>query len=245
MKRNIILFTVISLYHIAVFGQKKYEMVVEKNDGTEVVIKTEEIVRTYFREISGEDNPVIPVQTLTAVDLGLPSGTKWANQNLGITEVKPFGGYYSWGEVCEKQTYYRRDYQYGSSETNLINIGNDIAGTEYDVAHKLLGGSWRMPSSDDTNELINNCYYQWTIQNGQKGGLFTSKINGNSIFLPAGGVWWDGTLHECGKSGNYWTSTLDSSRQSRALVLYFSESEVGGVDPAPRYDGNNIRPVCR
>ena len=127
---------------------------------------------------------------------------------------------------------------------DVVNIGTDISGTEFDVAHKLLGGSWVMPTLADMRELLENCTFQWTVQENQKGGLFTSKRNGNSVFFPAGGLWWNGSLHETNKSGNYWSSTLDSEVPGWAVTLYFDEDGPEITDPAPRCDGNSIRPVC-
>lgn len=242
MKKALLL-AVISLWQSAAFGQKKYEMVVEKTDGTEIVTNVEDIVQIYFRERNSDDP--IDDTTITAVDLGLPSGTKWANANLAINESNVYGGYYSWGETSEKTSYSWSDYQYGTSATTVTDIGSNIAGTQYDVAHTLLGGSWQMPSSDDFAELLANCTYQWTSQNGVKGGLFTSKINGKSIFFPAAGSWWDKKVHEVGKSGNYWSSSVSTYPEGTAVVLYFDDEGADIDDPAPRADGNNIRPVCK
>ena len=102
-----------------------------------------------------------------------------------------------------------------------------------------------MPSYDDFMELLNNCTYEWTTQNGVKGGLFTSKTNGKSIFFPAGGSWWDNNLNEVGKSGNYWSSSVSATPEGSAFVLYFDDEGADVDDPAPRADGNNIRPVCK
>lgn len=242
--KKVLLLAVISLWQMAVLGQKKYEMVVEKTDGTEIVTNVDDIVQVYFREISSDD-PTTDDTTLTAVDLGLPSGTKWANTNLAVSESNIYGGYYSWGETSEKSSYSWSDYQYGTSDLNVVDIGNNISGTQYDVAQSLLGGSWQMPSYDDFMELLNNCTYEWTTQNDVKGGLFTSKINGNTIFLPAGGSWWDYKVHEVGKSGNYWSSSVSAYPEGSAFVLYFDPEGADIDDPAPRADGNNIRPVCK
>ena len=81
------------------------------------------------------------------IDLGLPSGTKWACCNVGADTPEAYGGYYAWGETEEKSTYSWSNYIHcnGSRET-VHDIGSDIAGTEYDVAHVKWGGSWVMPS---------------------------------------------------------------------------------------------------
>lgn len=98
MKRFILLLAVISLCQTAAFGQKKYEMVIEKTDGSEIVTNVEDIVRTYFREKNtGDDNGNVP-EGVEAVDLGLPSGTKWASTNIGANKPESIGNYYTWAQ---------------------------------------------------------------------------------------------------------------------------------------------------
>ena len=94
-----------------------------------------------------------------------------------------YGGYYAWGETEEKDSYDWSTYTHcdGSSST-CHDLGSDIAGTQYDVAHYRWGGSWVMPTHDQQMELLNNCTYEWTTVNGVNGGRFTSKTNGGSIF---------------------------------------------------------------
>ena len=92
-----------------------------------------------------------------AIDLGLPSGTKWACCNVGASTPEGYGGYYAWGETSEKSYYYSSTYSYYNSNTGYVNIGSDIAGTSYDVAHVHMGGSWRMPTHDQQMELMDYC----------------------------------------------------------------------------------------
>lgn len=122
-----------------------------------------------------------------AIDLGLPSGTKWACCNVESSSPEGYGGYYAWGETEEKSDYDRYTYKYYNDITGyIINIGSNISGTQYDVAHVKWGGSWRMPTKDEIEELVNNCTWKWTTYNGVNGQLVTAP-NGNSIFLPAAG----------------------------------------------------------
>ena len=93
-----------------------------------------------------------------AIDLGLPSGTKWACCNVGATSPEEYGGYYAWGETSEKSKYYWTSYLYYDRENyGFKNIGSDIACTQYDIAHVHMGGSWRMPSYNQQKELIDKC----------------------------------------------------------------------------------------
>ena len=141
-----------------------------------------------------------------AIDLGLPSGTKWASCNMGATKPEEYGGYYAWGETEEKEVYDWSTYKY-YQDGSFVSLGSDISGTEYDVAHVKWGRKWCMPTLDDIKELLDNCTSEWTTFNNVNGRKFTSKINGNSIFLPAAGSRWGGDPNHPVVRGYYWSST--------------------------------------
>ena len=148
-----------------------------------------------------------------AVDLGL--SVKWACCNVGASVPEGYGGYYAWGETEERGDYTWDNYKYAN-----MNIGSNISGTSYDVAHVKWGGSWRMPTLDEIKELCNKCSWQWTEVNGIKGQKVTGP-NGNSIFLPAAG-YRDGTeVYRRGSYGNYWSGTLYEYYSSDAYFLVF------------------------
>ncbi len=131
------------------------------------------------------------------IDLGLPSGTLWACCNVGADKPEAYGGYYAWGETKEKNMYTDVTYQYCTGVDfdegdgwydeydQYQDLGYDIAGTEYDVAHVLWGGSWVMPSADQFIELFNSSS-PWTEMNGVK-GRFIFGSGFSKIFLPAAG----------------------------------------------------------
>lgn len=176
-----------------------------------------------------------------AIDLGLPSGTKWACCNVGADKPEKYGSYYAWGETEEKTTYNASTYIHcDGSDSSCHNLGDDIAGTQYDVAHVIWGGSWVMPSSDQIDELINNCTSEFIYLDGKKGRLFTSNDNSGSIFLPAAGVRWNDNLEATGL-GYYWSSTQSLFNSSCAFCLYF-ESYARRVDNY-RNNGQTVRPV--
>ena len=179
------------------------------------------------------------------IDLGLPSGTLWACCNVGADKPEAYGDYYAWGETNTKSTYSWSTYTHcdGSSST-CHNLGSDIAGTQYDVAHVKWGGSWVMPSKEQQDELRNNCTYEWTTVNGVKGGKFTSKANGGSMFLPAAGDRSYSDLNYAGSRGDYWSSTQGPSYTGYAYYLYFYSSGTR-TDSDYRYDGRSVRPVSR
>ena len=131
------------------------------------------------------------------VELGLPSGIKWATCNIGATKPEEYGGYYAWGETEEKSYYDWDTYKWCNGTYNSLTkyctdsgsgrVDNKtVLDPEDDVAHIKWGGSWRMPTRDEIKELNDNCTWQWTTLNGVNGYRVTGP-NGNSIFLPAAG----------------------------------------------------------
>ena len=178
-----------------------------------------------------------------AIDLGLPSGTKWACCNVGASTPEGYGGYYAWGETEEKDYYSLSTYiHYDDSSSTYHDLGSDIAGTQYDVAHVKWGGSWVMPSKEQRDELINNCTYEWTTVNGVNGGKFTSKTNGSSIFLPAAGRRYVSDFDHVGSRGNYWSSTQYPSGAGSAYSLNFSSGNAYS-SYGTRDHGRTVRPV--
>ena len=151
------------------------------------------------------------------VDLGLPSGLKWATCNVGATTPEEYGNYYAWGEITTKEVYSSETYTYTSTPTRLP--------LSADAANANWGGTWRMPTGDEIEELMdtNNCTWEWTTQNGVNGYKVTSNKNGNSIFLPAAGERQNYNLDNEGSNGYYWSSSLDTSMSGRSLYLNFAD----------------------
>lgn len=119
----------------------------------------------------------------------------------------------------------------------------DIAGDPaHDAARYNWGGRWRLPTKAEWQELVDNCTWIWTKQEGQDGYMVTSEKNGVGIFLPAAG-WRNGSsLSDAGEEGNYWSSTPDKSIAQCAISLYFDN---GSHDWSYllRYEGYSVRPV--
>lgn len=176
-----------------------------------------------------------------AIDLGLPSGTKWACCNVGATSPEEYGGYYAWGETSEKSKYYWTSYLYYDRENyGFKNIGSDIACTQYDIAHVHMGGSWRMPSYNQQKELIDKCTIVFLEHNGNNGILVTGP-NGRQIYLPAAGYRANDGLYYNGERGCYWSSSLETEKF--AYYLKFNSCSVG--DFYFRYVGMSVRAVCQ
>ncbi|MBR3871270.1 MAG: InlB B-repeat-containing protein [Paludibacteraceae bacterium] len=191
------------------------------------------------------------------VDLGLPSGTKWATTNVGASTPEGYGNYYSWGETTTKSSYNWSTYKWcnGSYDTITKYCVSSSYGTvdnkttldlSDDAAYVNWGSSWRMPTKAEQDELRNTNYttWTWTTRNGVKGYKVTSKTNGNSIFLPAAGYRNDSSLSKAGSNGGYWSSSLDAVNSYYAYVLYLDSSGVGW-SYSNRFYGRSVRAVLR
>ena len=189
------------------------------------------------------------------VDLGLPSGLLWATCNIGADAPEDYGFYFAWGETQPKDNYDWNTYQYcnGSSSTltkycNKSNYGyngfTDNLTTllpEDDAATANWGSDWRMPTKEEFQELYNNTTVTWTTQNGVNGRLFTAS-NGNSLFLPAAGCRYDGSLNDVGSYGYYWSSSLDTDYPRDAWYFDFGW-DYYGMFSGYRSFGQSVRPV--
>lgn len=175
------------------------------------------------------------------VDLGL--SVMWAGWNVGATSPEGLGGYYAWGEIEEKDDYFEKSYLYYDIDgDSYVNIGKDITGSEYDVAHMLWGDDWRMPTLAEAEELVKNCTFQWASLEGTKGCHIIGP-NGNSIFLPAAGRKSDTELRDYGSQGFYWIGELSGGYSPGGHYLYCAEGAFGKASGLARYCGFSIRPV--
>lgn len=180
------------------------------------------------------------------IDLGLPSGTKWSCCNIGATKTEESGGYYAWGEMEEKDCYNWSTYAHcNGAWYNCHDLGSDIAGTKYDVAHMKWGGAWVMPSYDQIDELYQNCDYETITINGVNGIKFTSSNNSGSIFLPAAGYYDEDGLKDIDSEGQYWTSTRHPSASYHACYFNVTSwNSIGYGNTGYRDYGRMVRPVC-
>lgn len=224
-------------------------MVFEMKDSTAHEFNVEDIRRIIFR--SKEELPNDSTVYLSCpddhhphlIDLGLPSGTKWACCNVGAHKPEGSGGYYAWGEVEEKDDYEWETYQFVDYDTEeCVYIADDISGSEYDVAHVLWGGAWRMPSSARFTELLEQCTVEWTRLNDVEGCLLTGP-NGGTLFFPLAGGFLYNWLYYEGLDGYYWTSSFDAEKNDSAHFFYFRA--VGWFEEiSQRYLGYTVRAVC-
>ena len=188
------------------------------------------------------------------VDLGLPSGLKWATRNIDVTKDNGFadsptgwGSYFSWGNTEGHPE--GSGYDFGSSNdgpyasTPGAALNGNIAPSQ-DAARANCKAPWRMPTSAEFQELYDNCNTEWVSDyqgSGVAGRTFTSKINGKVVFFPASGYYYGTTLNYRGSGGYYWASTLYSSSNGR--YLFFNSSDVGPQNDNGRFYGFTVRPV--
>ena len=100
-----------------------------------------------------------------------------------------------------------------------------------------------MPTKAEQDELRTKCKWVWTTLNGVNGYKVVGP-NGNSIFLPAAGCMYEGTLNDAGSYGNYWSSSLYTDSPYYAYYVYFN-SDLVYWSNYNRYLGLSVRPVCQ
>ena len=175
-------------------------------------------------------------------DLGL--SVKWAPMNLGALRAEEYGDYFAWGEVEAKSYFTESTYKLKNSN-KYTRESLTTLDSEDDAVMVNWNHSGRIPTESEWEELLANCSCAWITQNGVNGYKMTSKINGNSIFLPAAGRYSDGSsMLYVGAQGFYWSSSLHKSWYSSTVwAANFSSSEYV-LDGYGRSLGLSVRPVC-
>ncbi|MBP5338567.1 MAG: hypothetical protein J6Z14_04585 [Prevotella sp.] len=232
-----------------------------------------------------DDNPVDTGQApanAKGIDLGLPSGTLWANMNVGATSPQENGLYFAWGEtkgytsdtsdgrlfdyasykwMTEGQSSYLwiNKYQVADNLTDgcwyqyswdildyeFIGDGKATLDPEDDAAAVNWGGDWQMPTIEDFNELLENTTNEWITVGSMTGRKFTSKTNGNSIFLPAAGYRKEASLVDQGTVGYYLSATLYPSGTHGVKLLSIASGQATTINVFIRTYGRSVRPVLR
>ena len=203
------------------------------------------------------------------VDLGLPSGTLWATYNVGATKPEQYadyGDFFAWGDVVPDRDFTWYSYKYGKAQLQWDLYGltkyNFEGGypssidrlstllPEDDAATVSWGVYWRMPTSEELRELIENCEYSWIEVDGVYGAKFTGP-NGNSVFFSASGYCYGNSGYfaresfssEKGEIGVYWSSSLNEKNDGSAYSLTFDKDGAKCDDGTIRHQGNLIRAV--
>ena len=191
----------------------------------------------------------VVISKMQVVDLGL--SVDWAGYNVGATSPEEMGNYYSWGEKEVKNSYYRSRYLH-YKDNLFVDLGESICGGEYDAATAAWGDGWRLPSTSEVEELRDECDWAWVTYNGVAGCRVTGP-SGNSIFLPAAGIFWGGSKQSVGEEGWYWIGDCAADKEC-AKIIYFDAMRYSPdflavmdvVDPiteAKRIGGQTIRAV--
>lgn len=181
------------------------------------------------------------------IDLGLPSGTLWSCCNVGAYTPEAIGNYFAWGEVETKLIFEANTYKHIkiSNIWSFIHIGNDIAGTQYDVAKVKWGNSWHMPNRIQCQELVDKCSCKEV--NSKNSYCLLTGPNGGSIKLPIGSCKYGDNIGY-NKDACYWTSTLSDERDqwsAYGMDWYQNNGIVDGTyDNKFRYIGRLVRPVA-
>jgi len=203
-------------------------------------------------------NPfIIDTSIYEWVDLGLPSGLKWATCNVGAEKPEDFGLYFAWGEtqgysgITDTKKFNWSDYELcGGSSTTLTKYNNNSSnGTvdnltileQVDDAAYVSDNTCRMPTKADLEELIDNTTSTMEKLNGVYGIRFTGS-NGNSIFIPAAGMCNFGSVRNVRSYGYLWSSSLDESNSRGAWYLSFYSDDVNMISDGRLY-GFTVRAV--
>ena len=171
--------------------------------------------------------PYVPTPSHEYVEIG---GVKWATMNVGATAITDTGLYFQWGDTqgytasqigsgSGKKLFddSNNDYKYGNYEYNVepdygmtkynSNDGKTVLDAEDDAVTAAWGGNWRMPTKNELTALFEAVNTAWTQVNGVSGLMCTSKTDGTkTLFFPACGAAWFGSLHETSNS-YFWTNT--------------------------------------
>ncbi len=237
MKRYFILLVAQVMASVSMMAQV---MNIVMKDGTVKSFPTKDI--TYMKMLNVDKNGH------EYVDLGL--SVYWATCNVGANAPEEDGDHFAWGETVSKEEYSWSTYRWDSKDMLTKYCTTSNAGTvdnktildpEDDVAHVKWGGSWRMPTEEELKELCIKCTLTWTTQNDKEGYKVTGP-NGNSIFLPAAGYYYDTTTNY--DVARYWSSSLSRTNNSyKACHIYCSPDNKSVSDTYRNY-GCSVRPVC-
>jgi len=169
--------------------------------------------------------PELNIETSQAVDLGL--SVKWAGYNVGAEKPEDTGDYFAWGETKSKDTFTYGNYAFGTKDDLMKYCNNSkfghVDGRRLlmacdDAANVNWGDNWRMPTSDEKRELLQHTTQTPYTLNGVAGYIFTSTVNGKSIFIPSAGVKGGSEILKFGEECTFWTSEMRDSDNNYAYV---------------------------
>ena len=260
--KTTLLFLFLFLLHSCNFNKKT------TNDENSTYI--EETVSNEYEQIEEESNTEeessIEIIEYKAIDLGLPSGTLWANKNIGAKGIYQEGDYFAWGETSPKYDYSWGSYKFGNKKLHkycpcgtkcsyCVDCAScdDKKILEYidDAATINMGEEWCMPTIEQFKELILECQHvpSWNGgPSGRLGGVDLIGPNGNMIHLSAAGYYYGSELENI-SIGKYWSNCIDKDNPMSAIALKFEKEGRDGIDLyisyGGRFEGFPIRAVKR
>lgn len=227
--KNIRFMTMLVTFMLCVTNVSAQAIKIYMNDDTSILVpysKLDSIVTVSYEE---------EVQK-GFVDMGV--SVMWATCNVGAEHPEELGDYFSWGEIKTKDKYAM------DNCTTLGKAMDDIAGNaEYDAAVVNWGAPARMPTSNEYQELIDNCECTWTTFKEVEGMLLISKVNGNSLFFPASGRYEGESCLYVGETGNYWSSTPYEASDEGAYSFGIRNDGECWSGWTYRDYGHTVRPV--
>ena len=202
------------------------------NNKSQISITEDIVLYAQWREIKLIDG-------YEYIDLGLPSGLLWANQNIGAEKPEDYGDYFAWGEVepLDENYKWREDSKYGD---RCSEVGFELID---DAARQIWGGNWRVPLPEEIEELIAECEWTWTVLNNVN-GYEVKGPNGNSIFLPAAGSFGiygpnEDIYFSQGVRGYY----RGNLKRCQSYTTILSSSQISAFVEMHQEEGYSIRPV--
>ena len=211
-----------------------------------------------FKTFSNMANKDFNYNGYEYVDLGLPSGTKWATCNVGATKPTEYGLYFQWGDTVgytadqvgkgegqKKFALDESDYKFGACpDYTKYKTPCSTLELEDDAASANMGGDWHIPTPEQMKELLDNTTNAWTTLDGVNGVKFTSK-NGKSIFIPAAGYAWYYLACNRERTGGIWSSTLSTNCINAGRELEFYDDRDGNayIEDCDRNFGLSVRGV--
>ena len=234
---------------------KVYTFNLNATDDLQDILQIDEVVITAWADVNASGDLEIVTPDKDPVDLGLPSGLKWAAANVGAKNPEDAGLYFAWGETTgyagdagHNFAWANYKWSVGGSSSNFSKYNSTGAtlDLEDDAAHVNLGGSWRMPTTTEIDELINNTTRTWTTNyegTGVAGYIVKSKTNSNQIFMPAAGYCDGSSLSGYGSGGYYWSSSQDTDYSVGGFGLYFNSDYFSRLGNN-RCCGFSVRGVC-
>lgn len=217
-----------------------YTIKVRKNDSAVTRVDTLFIFMTDLTSGEIKQKVVVEQSCHECVDLGLPSGLKWATCNVGASTPEESGNYFAWGKTEPWDTCYSSGYQW-DDQYDPEPFG--VCAPEDDAAHVYWSGLWRMPTYWDVHELMDYCSWEWSFLNGAYGMKISSKIDSSKfIFLPAVGLYdYESlSLEGLGECGLYWTGTTTPGQVVYFLEIEQCQYQTSSTGPE---SGMTIRPV--